>query len=83
MKENLNFKVVKKVRKEKGLSRIQLSKLSGIPLTTLHDLEEGITINPRILTLFALAAAFQLDISEFIALLQEEKINGTGKTYQA
>lgn len=73
MKENLNFKVVKKVRKEKGLSRIQLSKLSGIPLTTLHDLEEGITINPRILTLFALAAAFQLDISEFIALLQEEK----------
>lgn len=81
MKESLNLKVIEKIRKEKGLSRMQLSKLSGVPLTTLHDLEEGVTSNPRILTLFALAAAFQLDISEFIALLQEEKINGIGKTY--
>lgn len=83
MKESLNLKSIKKIREEKGLSRMQLSKLSGVPLTTLHDLEEGITINPRILTLFALAAAFQLDISKFIVLLQEEKINGIGKTYQA
>lgn len=69
--EKINFSIIKTMRKKRGITRTQLCKMSGIPLSTLHDLEEGITANPRLLTLIAIADAFQLDLSGFIALLQE------------
>lgn len=71
MNRKLNFEIIKQIRKEKAMSRTQLCKMSKIPMTTLHDLEEGVTTNPRILTLIAITDAFQLDISEFVALLLE------------
>lgn len=71
MNKKLNYENIKRIRKERAMSRTQLCNMSGIPMTTLHDLEEGVTKNPRVLTLIAIANTFQLDISEFVALLLE------------
>lgn len=70
-KGKLDFTIIKKMREDRNLTRVQLSKNSEVPLTTLHDLEEGTTTNPRVLTLVSVADAFEISIAEFIGMLQE------------
>lgn len=57
---------IDELRNNKALSRKQLSIISGVPETTIHDIEKGITDNPRIKTVQAIAKALNVDINEII-----------------
>jgi len=67
----LDYRNIKKLRKDRKYTRVQLSKLSNIPLTTLHDLEEGKTKNPGVLTLISVADAFGIEFEELMNILKE------------
>lgn len=52
--------------KLKGYNPYILSKYGGIPLVTLIDILKGRTTNPRINTLYIIAEALDVDISDLI-----------------
>ena len=53
---------VKKCRQAAGLTLAQLEKLSGIPVSTLHDIERG--AEPRVLTAIYLAKALKTNVEK-------------------
>lgn len=55
----------RKAREEAGLSLSKLSNLSGIPLTTICNLEKDMH-NPSIIAVEALAMALNITIEEYI-----------------
>lgn len=57
-----NIKVIKKKRR---LTNQELADLSGVPLNTLSKILCGLTVNPTINTLIALAKAMNCQIWEF------------------
>lgn len=66
---------LQQVMKEKGLTRYQLSKTSGIPWATLSDLCSGRTKLERCSgnTLMKLSGALGLSLEQLLALKVEEK----------
>lgn len=56
---------LKKMRKEKHLSQIKLSKLSKVPQTTISNIERDIC-SPTINTLKALSKALKINISQLL-----------------
>lgn len=55
---------VRKIRLEKGLSVPELSKLSGVPVRTIEDLEKK--EDCKLSTAVKLAAALNVKIEEFL-----------------
>lgn len=53
----MDINYVKQVMKEKKITQIQLSELSGIPIQTLRKIFAGYTPNPRIDTVEAIEKA--------------------------
>ena len=56
---------IKAIKKEKGLTNKDLAEISGVPLNTLSKILCGMTTNPTINTLMALAGALDCKIWEF------------------
>lgn len=56
---------LKRMRKEKHLSQIKLSKLSKVPQTTISNIERDIC-SPTINTLKALSKALKINISQLL-----------------
>lgn len=54
------------LRLKNGYSVYKLSKISGIPKTTIHEIEKGLNDNPRIKTVVALSKALNVNINEII-----------------
>ncbi|MCB7039897.1 helix-turn-helix transcriptional regulator [Intestinimonas butyriciproducens] len=52
--------------KSRGISINKLSEMSGVSQSTLDNLVNGKTFNPRISTLHRIALAFSMTISEFL-----------------
>lgn len=52
--------------KSKGLSINRLSEMSGVSQSTLDNLINGKTFNPRIRTLHRIALAFSMTVAEFL-----------------
>ena len=52
--------------KSKGISINKLSEMSGVSQSTLDNLVNGRTFNPRIRTLHQIALAFSMTVSEFL-----------------
>ena len=52
-------------RKQKGLSVEELSKVSGVPLGTLSKITAGITKNPNLETVKAIATALGCSLDDF------------------
>lgn len=52
--------------KAKGISINKLSEMSGISQSTLDNLVNGKTFNPRIRTLHQIALAFSMTVAEFL-----------------
>lgn len=61
LKENL-----KRLREEKGYSKMKLSAITGIHRKTIRFIEDGETINPGVETLNALAKGLDVSINELI-----------------
>lgn len=57
---------LKRIRKEREYSRRKLSKLSGITITNIQDIEEGNNTNPTLNTLLALSKALGVAVSKLI-----------------
>lgn len=57
---------LKRIRKEREFSRRKLSKLSGITITNIQDIEEGNNTNPTLNTLLALSKSLKVAVSTLI-----------------
>ena len=57
----MDIAYIKRVMKEKGITQLQLSALSNIPIQTLRKIFAGYTPNPRIDTVHAIEKALGLD----------------------
>jgi len=57
--------VVRQIRREKGLTQIQLSEIAGIHQPNLSRIESGNVRRPQLLTLASLAKALGVEIMEF------------------
>lgn len=60
----MDINYVKQVMKEKKITQIQLSELSGIPIQTLRKIFAGYTPNPRIDTVEAIEKALGIKDQE-------------------
>ncbi len=61
--------IVKRIRElceKRGLSVNALANMSGVDQSTLDNIVNGRTFNPRIQTLHKLALAFSMTVSEFL-----------------
>lgn len=61
----MGLEQINRIRKEKGISIDELSALSGVPKGTLSKITAGITKNPSLETVTAIAAALQCKIDAF------------------
>lgn len=57
---------MRKARNRAKLSAAQLSRISGVPTTTIYALERGTARNGRIDTIELLADALRISIDEYI-----------------
>lgn len=67
-------KNVRKIRKEKGLSILDLKNLTGLSKSTISDLENDKS-SPTIETLQKIAKALNVDIKEFFKNESEKQSN--------
>ena len=65
----LDIEIYKKALKKKGITQIQLSKLSGVTLDTIRSIFTGRVKNPRLDTVQAIEKV--LEIGEFNPLTRE------------
>jgi transcriptional regulator with XRE-family HTH domain len=74
---------IKKIRKDKNLSVNNLSKLSGVSLGYMSDLENNNAQNPTMDKLKAIATALNVEVEEFFKSepLSEEKLKELSETY--
>lgn len=56
--------MVKKVREEKGLTQLELSKTAGVSRQIISDLESGKPVNTTTATLQKLADALSVKVSD-------------------
>ena len=59
-------KNLKMIREEKGFSRLQLEKISGISQRTVEFIEKEKVKNPKIMTLEKLATALNVTVNDLI-----------------
>lgn len=57
-------KCLRDLRVARGLSRADLAEMSGLSRKSIWSLEEGHTTNPRVQTVYALAKALEVKISD-------------------
>ena len=67
---------LKLVRKNKNLTRIDLSKLSGVPKVTIQKLEDGVvnTDNVKLSTLVKLASALKVKVRQILPIDTANKL---------
>ena len=57
---------IRKLCKERGLAINKLASMSDVKQSTLDNIMQGNTKNPRVKTLHKLALAFNMTLSEFL-----------------
>lgn len=60
------IKRISQLCQSRGMTYYQLSKMSGVSHSTLDNIVNRRTFNPRIKTLQKIAAAFSLTVAEFL-----------------
>ena len=69
MTNNSNSKIaknLKKIRKQKGISKDRLSKLADLSLNTIVNIESGVNPNPTIDTLTRIADGLEVEVEKLI-----------------
>ena len=56
---------IKELCEEKGVSLYRLTKLSGVPHSTLMSILNGTSKNPGIITIYKICCALDITLSEF------------------
>lgn len=62
----INITKSMKMLKEKNFSIAEISEKTGISKSTLHDLENGTTSNPRIETIDKICKGLNISVDEFL-----------------
>lgn len=57
---------IKKYRKQLGLSQRELSKISGVPLSMITKIEQGVSTQPTIQTVAKLSKTMGIPIDKLI-----------------
>jgi len=65
------LEMIKKLKKEKGLTNESLSEKSGISLGTLNKLLCGATADPKLSTLMPLADALEVSLNELLGIQKD------------
>lgn len=68
----MDIEYLKKVKKEKKMTLLQIAQISGIPKRTVDDIFSGHTTNPRIDTMEAIERALGLDAQAEPPTMPEE-----------
>lgn len=63
---DLYIQRIRKLCKERGLAINKLASMSDVKQSTLDNIVQGNTKNPRVKTLHKLALAFNMTLSEFL-----------------
>ena len=58
--------IIEQKRKEKGMSQVALSRLSGVKQSVISDIESGKTKNPGIGTVLFIAKALGCSLNELV-----------------
>jgi transcriptional regulator with XRE-family HTH domain len=61
----MGLDIINKIKKNKNLTSRQLAKKSGVPLGTINKILCGVTSNPKLETLKAIADALECKIDDF------------------
>ena len=61
----MGFEIINKLKKEKGLTNAQISKLSGVTLSTLDKITSGANKNPKLDTLQAICRVLGCTLDDF------------------
>lgn len=61
----LGFEIINELKKEKGLTNLQLAKLSGTTLSTIDKITAGINQNPKLDTLKAICKVLGCSLNDF------------------
>lgn len=59
-------KNIKKYRGQLGLSQRELSKISGVPLSMITKIEQGVSTHPTIQTVAKIAKALNISIDKLV-----------------
>lgn len=62
----MNSELLKKLRKERGVSRREVAIATGLTENTIYTIEAGVAANPRLETLKAIADYYGISIDELI-----------------
>ncbi len=73
----MNVHQLKQAKKEKKMTYEQLSKISGVPISTIYDIFREVTIAPRIDTIQAIEKALGLN-QPTIEWTEADKAQGVG-----
>jgi len=65
-------KALKELRKKNGVSQGDIFRATGLERGYLSKIENGKIKQPRITTIYKLAGFFNIKVSEFIRLAEEE-----------
>lgn len=57
---------IRKLCKERGIAINKLATMSDVKQSTLDNIMQGNTKNPRVMTLHKIALAFNMTLSEFL-----------------
>lgn len=60
------WKKIETILKEKGMTRYRLSKLTGIPETTLINIKVGKSKHPSFYMIYKIAKALEVDLEELV-----------------
>lgn len=69
----MNVEQLKKAKKEQHITYEQLSKTSGVPLSTIYDLFRGVTVAPRVDTVEAIERALGINSFKSTHTLSEQE----------
>lgn len=61
----MGLEIINELRKSKGLTSEQLSNQSGVPIGTLNKILSGVTKDPKLETLKALAKVLDCSLNDF------------------
>lgn len=62
------YKQVKKFREKLGVSQSELSRMAGVSLATIVQIESGRNYNPRVLTLASIAHELDVSVDDLLDL---------------
>lgn len=64
----LDYKKIKRIRKERGLTQKELANLSGLSFSAVNKVENGERTEPSFITLYKISNVLGVDPKEFIII---------------